>query len=216
MHQGAKGVPIGGFLSARIAELWAMWRGSFFIFGEYKGQTCPLVEEELLPQWEETQLPGKPPTSGLSGKTDFTWSPLEAASKIFLGGMVRSPEIKNLTRNQLRQEGYDKFWASVERLVGCVEWGIDEKLFLLHTTAWGGATEGRLATVLNNTNHLNKTLVRNFFARPNPLEPLVAECSAYTKQREVPPRLMSDKHRLALVDYSGILVEEAEVFKQRN
>ena len=26
MHQGAKGVPIGGFVSAHIAELWAMWR----------------------------------------------------------------------------------------------------------------------------------------------------------------------------------------------
>ena len=30
MHQGAKGVPIGGFVSAPIAELWAMWRERFF------------------------------------------------------------------------------------------------------------------------------------------------------------------------------------------
>ena len=48
MHQGAKGVPIGGFVSAQIAEFWAMWRELFFVFGECKGQTCALVEEELL------------------------------------------------------------------------------------------------------------------------------------------------------------------------
>ena len=108
MCQGAKGVPIGGFVSAQIAELWAMWRESFFIFGECKGQTCALVDEELLPVWEKTQLPGVPPTLCLSGKTDFTWSPLEAASKVFLGGMVRSPEIKNLTRDQLRE---GKLWT---------------------------------------------------------------------------------------------------------
>ena len=48
MCQGAKGVPIGGFVSAQIAELWAMWRESFFIFGECKGQTCALVDEDLI------------------------------------------------------------------------------------------------------------------------------------------------------------------------
>ena len=196
MHQGAKGVPIGGFVSALMAELWAMWRESFFVFGECKGQTCALMEEELLPQWEKTQLPGKPPTLCLSGKTHFTWSPLEAATKVFLGGMVRSPEIKNLTRDRLHEEGFDKFWAPVKRLVGCVKWA---KNFLLHTTAWDGATEGRLETILNNTDHLNKKLVRNFFVRPNPLEPLVAECGANTKQQELPPELRSGKHRLALV-----------------
>ena len=113
--------------------------------------------------------------------------------------MVRSPEIKNLTRDQLRQEGHDKFWAPVERLIGCVEWGINEKLFLLHTTAWDGAIEGRLETILNNIDHLNKKLVKNFFARPNPLQPHVAECTTYTQQREVPPKLKSGKHHLALL-----------------
>ena len=83
MHQGAKGVPIGGFVSALMAELWAMWRESFFVFGECKGQTCALMEEELLPQWEKTQLPGKPPTLCLSGKLTLLGPPSKRPRKSF-------------------------------------------------------------------------------------------------------------------------------------
>ena len=101
--------------------------------------------------------------------------------------MVRSPVIKNLARNQLCEEGFGKFWAPVERLG------------LLHTTAWDGATEGRLETMLKNTAHLNKKLVRNFFASPKPLEPLVAECSTSAHEHEMPPELRPNKHRLALL-----------------
>ena len=83
--------------------------------------------------------------------------------------------------------------------MGCVEWGLEEKPFLLYSTAWDGATEGRLETILNNADHLNKTLVRNFFTRPNPPEPLVAECSTNAKQHELPPKLRCGKHCLALL-----------------
>ena len=77
--------------------------------------------------------------------------------------------------------------------------GQEEKLFLLHTTAWDGATEGRLGTILKYIDNLNKKLVGNFFARPNPLEPLAAECRTRTQGQEMPLALRPQKHRLALL-----------------
>ena len=34
LQQGLKGVPIGGFLSAQLAEIWATWREAMFLFGK--------------------------------------------------------------------------------------------------------------------------------------------------------------------------------------
>ena len=61
--------------------------------------------------------------------------------------------------------------------------------------AWDGAPEGRVETILKITGNLNKNLVRNFFARPNPLEPLVAG----GKEHEMPQELRPNTHRLALM-----------------
>ena len=54
--------------------------------------------------------------------------------------------------------------------------GEGEQLLLVRSTAWDGATEGRMETILRCTDYLNHKRVRTFFARADPLEPLIGEC----------------------------------------
>ena len=43
VKQGRKGVPIGGFLLAQLAELWALWREHENLSGDSFDQTTALV-----------------------------------------------------------------------------------------------------------------------------------------------------------------------------
>ena len=48
LRQGLKGVPVGGFLSAQLAELWCMWREWVNMFGD-KAATLPHRWKENTP-----------------------------------------------------------------------------------------------------------------------------------------------------------------------
>ena len=41
LRQGGKRVPVGGFLSAQLAEIWCSWREATWVFGESKGTWRP-------------------------------------------------------------------------------------------------------------------------------------------------------------------------------
>ena len=47
LKQGANGVPIGGFVLAQLAELWAMWRDAHLVFDDFKSQTTLLVASTM-------------------------------------------------------------------------------------------------------------------------------------------------------------------------
>ena len=36
MCKGEKGVPIGGFLSAQMSEMWCLWREALYLFGDQR------------------------------------------------------------------------------------------------------------------------------------------------------------------------------------
>mmetsp|Transcript_53028 Transcript_53028/g.94640 ORF Transcript_53028/g.94640 Transcript_53028/m.94640 type:complete len:338 (-) Transcript_53028:80-1093(-) len=155
-----------------------------------------MVDQEVGSFWKNQSRIDSPPKFFLTGRTDFTFAPIEAATKVFMDGMLRSPTTKDVTRQSLKEEGFEKYWAPVERLLGCLEWG-EDKLFLLNSTPWDGACEGRLGTILKNTDFANKKRVRDFFARPDPLGPLVGECKAKRVFYANIP--LSDNHKLALI-----------------
>ena len=50
LQQGSNGVPIGGFISAQIAEIWAMWREYYFTqpLGTH---TTAIVTHEMKHYW---------------------------------------------------------------------------------------------------------------------------------------------------------------------
>ena len=47
IQQGIKGVPIGGFLSAQLAEIWATWREVKYLFGDSKEVIENAVNESI-------------------------------------------------------------------------------------------------------------------------------------------------------------------------
>lgn len=65
LKQGVKGVPIGGFLSAQLAELWAIWREEMTLFGHLRGATGDATNRELAACGDTYQC--KPPTLRLLG-----------------------------------------------------------------------------------------------------------------------------------------------------
>ena len=65
LKQGVKGVPIGGFLSAQLAELWAIWREEMTLFGHLRGATEDATNRELAACGDTYQC--KPPTLRLLG-----------------------------------------------------------------------------------------------------------------------------------------------------
>ena len=76
--QGINGVPIGGFLSAQLAEIWARWGEVTYLFGDSRGVTETSVNESIK-EWGNEQGEGYPlPTLTLPGNKDFTLGPLEA------------------------------------------------------------------------------------------------------------------------------------------
>ena len=52
IQQGLKGVPIGGYLSAQLAEIWATWRESTFLYGDSKHLTETLVNAPATTWWD--------------------------------------------------------------------------------------------------------------------------------------------------------------------
>ena len=52
VRQGLKGVPIGGYLSAQLAEIWATWREATFLFGKHKHVTETFVNAQASTSWE--------------------------------------------------------------------------------------------------------------------------------------------------------------------
>ena len=90
---------------------------------------------------------------------------------------MRSNRVQEVTREVLAEVGFEPFWKPVDKVMACLSWGEGEQLLLVKSTAWDGATEGRMETIFRCTAYLNNKRVRTFFAGANPLEPLMGECS---------------------------------------
>ena len=81
-RQGSKGVLIGGYPSAQLAELWAIWREATFLLVPERQATERAVNDSISKVWRPCTTRGTPPTPSeitLTGEnTDFTSSPTEA------------------------------------------------------------------------------------------------------------------------------------------
>ena len=87
LRQGGSGVPIGGFISAQLAELWALWRENRQLQGEVEDRNlferawndAMHSQETVFPEVQPPERPVRPSLCGsVTGPSDFTLSPAAA------------------------------------------------------------------------------------------------------------------------------------------
>ena len=112
LKQGRKGAPIEGFLSAQLANLWALWREHESLSGDLCDQTATQVNEQVRanPRDKSTALVLPPPlhwpSLSLIGDSDFTLRSTESTYMNFMTGMVRPPNIAQVSPELLHNEGF--------------------------------------------------------------------------------------------------------------
>ena len=176
LSQGDKGVPIGGFLSAQISELWALWREAQYAFGDQRAlvteQWCtamrPLLPD-LAPALETVEL-------SLIGDTDFTLSPVVAQTMVCRQKIMVHPRIALVSLPALSQSGFDGWWSPMEKLFGCMHMG-ELNILLVRSTAWDGAPDGRLGAIMRDTLRRDQQVTREMFKDYKQLPCVLAEIS---------------------------------------
>ena len=159
LQQGGSGVPIRGFISAQLAELWALWRENVKLRGE------DAVRQGFENDWNRA-LHNDPPLfdsikppdghprpnmqGSVSGKTDFSMSPDTSDTMQVCGNMMRSSALHLVSWTALSEAGFQGWWSPVESLVAVLQVG-DRPVMFLRSTPWDGAPEGRLSVILQNT-----------------------------------------------------------------
>ena len=155
IQQGLKGVPIGGYLSAQLAKIWATWREATFLYGDNKHVTETLVNAPASTWWDaehptqrDTLGPPLYPLLSPSGETDFTMGSLEAFNMQYMEGMMRNRSIGLVNREVLCEGGFDGWWSPVEKLIGCINYPNGTRAVIAQTLPWDGAVGGRVDTIL--------------------------------------------------------------------
>ena len=138
LAQGGKGVPIGGFISAQAAELWAMWRERHLLDLSDSASTGlaqeawqsvvdnpPAAWSELCPPY----LPARPPAQVvLTGPCDWTMAPSVALSMLHHGLLMTSPNAQLVIEHDLNEHGFRGWWVPVDRLLGTIQIASDPTL----------------------------------------------------------------------------------------
>ena len=101
----------------------------------------------------------------------------------YMVGMVRSPNIAQVTPDILNNEGFEGWWNPVEKMLGQIDFGEGRHVLIAHSLPWDGAPGGRADTILRYTDRKDKKLVRDFLQNVKTLPPLVGECEKEYKSR---------------------------------
>ena len=171
LSQGSKGVPIGGFLSAQIAQLWTACREFGFLF------SC---EAHVLQGKVQSDLDNAPPLQGFVQARGWHFSPPCVPQKIdYHPESVLSPsegihiakQVHHVTTDALTAGGFTGWWSPTDRIFAQVSspTGTASILFV-NTTPWDGATGGRVQTVIKHSTRRNRGRVQRFFASYDPLQ----------------------------------------------
>ena len=113
------------------------------------------------------------PSLSLTGDSDFTLGSSESQHMNYMVGMVRSPNIAQVTPKVLNNEGFEGWWNPVKKISGQIDFGGGRCVLIAHTH---GALGGRSDTIFRYTDRKDKKLVRDFLQNVKTLPPLVGEC----------------------------------------
>ena len=159
LQQGHRGVPVGEFLSAQLAEIWAAWREHTRLFANTLEATS--LESEVqnnITEFCTCHMPSQhssfptqsevcmacsstPVQFSLLRDPDCTLSCGVAASMAPSGPLMRSPQVHLATEEQVVQQGFTGLWSPSELPVAFVE--IAGTLVVVpRTTHWDGGGRG--------------------------------------------------------------------------
>ena len=169
LRQGLKGVPIGGFLSAQLSEIWAIWREVMWLGQENLPKVAKVIEKSLHKAHGVLKC-----HLTLVDTWGYTVAPVCSANKIFKTGTMRSQHISEVSKEKIEAEGFKGWWSPVERVFGCFQWGAHD-IFLVNTIPWDGAPGGRVDNIIKHTEPLQKHRVRNFFKEVSILGSVISE-----------------------------------------
>ena len=186
LYQGARGIPIGGFLSAQIAEIWACWKEFTSLFGE-NVQSAQRQLTDLCADFSKTQ--GIPVQITLPGTVELIHhSPDET---VLAHDMFVSRTVHLVTPETLCQSGFSGWWSRADRTFATAEVAGHHVRFI-HTLPWDGAEGGRLQSIVRHSTRKNKRVVMQFFRNFDALNGVVGEIlSAETEGVDTGPSSQS-------------------------
>ena len=185
MCQGEKGVPIGGFLSAHISEIWCLWREALYLFGDCRPQVMTAWCDDMKQPDVMKLLPvplSQQPFLHLCGTSDFSVSqpisqndPLNTAVLFHSGDSVLAhPQVHLVTGDSLYDSGFSPWWQPMDKM--CAAFGVgDFCVRICYTEAWDGMLGGRLEVILRDTPRRYQGLVTEFFHPFRPLRAILPE-----------------------------------------
>ena len=175
LSQGAKAIPIGGFLSAQMAEIWACWREFTTLFGEQVSQVQVSTNAACATYSQET---------GVVVCCDFPGAPAlvyhHPGAEILAHDMFVAKNVHQATPEAVCQSGFTGWWSPVDRIFATATIA-DRIVQFINTTPWDGAKGGRLQSIVRHSTWKNKRLVMKFFENFEALNGVVGEILSAVK-----------------------------------
>ena len=201
LQQGKRGVPIGEFLSAQLAEIWCAWREYSSLFAPPSpGENCTSFEHDVR---QALHCECKPPTKLVSPSSlcslpgggcprcgdlcaqfclardgDYTLASRCARSMGVHGPILISPDVHKLTDTQVCDNGFTGMWAPMDQPFAFLTLGNNTQIALAYTSQWDGAVEGRIQKVIAHTPRRDRNYAREFLMKLDPLQVVMGEIVA--------------------------------------
>ena len=179
MSQGTTGIPIGGFVSAQLTELWCIWREVTAMRRDCRVKTQQAFAAHCT---EHFTLPA---TLHLADPSDFSISP-DDQGMISQTDIQRSTNVPEVTHDVPVEGGFQGWYRPMEKLFGCIQLP-DLTLFLVCSTPWDDSPIGRRGVLLKNCSHKQKDRVREFYSDFAPVAALLGEMLSNERVPTVQP-----------------------------
>ena len=174
LRQGDRGVPIGGHLSAQLAELWALARELGWVFGERKPELMKAWQEALRARACDSKVP--------VDISDVCLSVIDPVEQVHAsshpshshGRVLASTDRASVFRGILRQDGFGGWWSPTDFSFGSLDIS-GVRIDLLATSLWDAAPDGRMGTVVACAPPRDRALLNDFFKELDPVECVIGE-----------------------------------------
>ena len=125
MAQGGKGVPIGGFLSAQAAEIWAVWK-EHCVFSDEHHSVAYARWQQIIDappkEWEDLSSPivHKSIPVSVAETSHFSVPPRPAATMRVEGLATASPQSHLVSEPALSDLGFRARWEPLDGLIASI------------------------------------------------------------------------------------------------
>ena len=175
LGQGAKGIPIGEFLSAQIAEIRACWRELTSLFGEHFSQVQVSMNAACATYSQET---------GVAVCCDILGAPKvvchHPGAEILAHDMFVAKKDHQATPEALCQSGFTGWWSPSD--ISFATATVADRTFqFINTAPWDGAEGRRLQSIVRHSARKNRRLVMKSFESFDALNGKVGEILSTVK-----------------------------------